>query len=95
MKWLIALLWLQLIHLTCCIVHFTEEENTPRVHAFYYLWYGSPEHDGGWKHWDHEVLPHWEDRINEKFKETIGTRHDPPGRLYSPFELNLNIRLKP
>ena len=78
-------MWLQLICHTSCKVHFNEEENTSRVHAFYYLWYGNPEHDGGWKHWNHEVLPHWEDRINEKFKETVGTLHEPPGRLHSPF----------
>ena len=25
------------------------------VHAFFYLWYGTPEVDGSWRHWDHEV----------------------------------------
>ena len=85
MKWLLFFIWLQLLCLTCSVIHFDDEENTPRVHAFYYLWYGSPEHDGSWRHWDHEVLPHWESRINERFKETVGTRHLPPGRLHSPF----------
>jgi hypothetical protein len=37
------------------------------VHAFYYLWYGTPEHDGDYKHWDHEVLPHWNEAVQEKF----------------------------
>ena len=23
----------------------------PRVHAFYYPWYGNPTVDGGWSHW--------------------------------------------
>eukprot|EP00887_Chlorella_sp_A99_P008104 scaffold12.g8104.t1 len=29
------------------------------VLAAYYLWYGNPEFDGDYKHWNHEVLPHW------------------------------------
>ena len=31
--------------------------------AFYYLWYGTPETDGAWRHWDHAVLPHWDARV--------------------------------
>ncbi len=31
------------------------------VHTFYYNWYASPELDGQYAHWDHEVLPHWSD----------------------------------
>ena len=41
------------------------------VHAFFYLWYGTPEVDGHYMHWDHEVLPHWEERINERFRGTL------------------------
>lgn len=37
------------------------------VHAFYYLWYGTPEHDGDYKHWNHEVLAHWNEAVQEKF----------------------------
>jgi glycoprotein endo-alpha-1,2-mannosidase len=35
-----------------------EAGDTPsaRLHAFYYPWYGTPEVDGGWSHWNHEVL---------------------------------------
>ena len=29
-----------------------------RTFIFYYLWYGNPQHNGRWQHWDHEVLPH-------------------------------------
>ena len=32
-----------------------------KAHIFYYSWYGSPEHDGAYSHWDHEILPHWSD----------------------------------
>jgi glycoprotein endo-alpha-1,2-mannosidase len=56
----------------------------PSVHAFFYIWYGTPAHDGKYLHWDHEVLPHWETRINEAYP-TVGTRHYPPSNLHSPY----------
>lgn len=31
------------------------------VHTFYYSWYGNPEHDGSYSHWNHQILPHWVD----------------------------------
>ena len=31
------------------------------VHTFYYGWYGNPEIDGQYYHWDHLILPHWID----------------------------------
>ena len=64
------------------------------VHAFFYLWYGAPAPDGapapgsskdeGWKHWNHEVLPHWTEQVNSQYPE-IGSRFTPPGNLHSPF----------
>jgi len=53
------------------------------VHAFYYLWYGTPEVDGAYKHWDHEVLPHWSEAVRQKFPH--GVRFKPPEELHSPF----------
>ena len=38
-----------------------------RVHAFFYLWYGNPEVDGKWQHWDHEVLPHWDASLRDRY----------------------------
>jgi len=32
----------------------------PNVHLFYYGWYGTPEHDGRWWHWDHEYISPWD-----------------------------------
>ena len=32
-----------------------------RVHAFYYGWYGNPETDGNYNHWNHPIAPHWSD----------------------------------
>lgn len=31
------------------------------IHTFYYNWYGNPETDGEFKHWKHDILPHWSD----------------------------------
>lgn len=54
------------------------------VHAFMYLWYGEPDTDGAYKHWNHEVLPHWEPRINTMYPN-IGKRFNPPRDVHSPF----------
>lgn len=54
------------------------------VHAFMYLWYGNPQTDGRYLHWDHEVLPHWEERINTRFPE-VGQRFEPPSNIHSPY----------
>ena len=57
-----------------------------KVHAFYYLWYGVPEHNNGkYLHWNHEVLPHWDDVQNIKLKNVIGKRFNPPEEIHSPF----------
>ncbi|GIL86818.1 hypothetical protein Vretimale_15613 [Volvox reticuliferus] len=53
-----------------------------RVHAFYYLWYTEPS-EGGWTHWDHEVLSHWDAKIAGKFPH--GMRFEPPDCLHSPY----------
>ena len=57
---------------------------SPQVHAFMYLWYGEPNTDGKYLHWNHEVLLHWEQRINEQFPE-VGMRFEPPGNIHSPY----------
>lgn len=62
----------------------TSSSSKHPVHAFYYLWYGNPQHDGEYKHWNHEVLPHWEARINQRYPN-IGKRFQPPSLLHSPF----------
>lgn len=54
------------------------------VHAFMYLWYGNPDTDGKYLHWDHEVLPHWEERINSRYPE-VGQRFEPPSNIHSPY----------
>lgn len=60
------------------------------VHAFYYIWYNAPTNgtasDGSssYQHWNHEVLPHWTESVNQKYAQ-IGTRFQPPQHLHSPF----------
>ena len=55
----------------------------PVVHAAFYLWYGTPEHDGKWLHWDHATLPHWTAEMNQRFVPNIPFR--PPDEPHSPF----------
>jgi len=32
-----------------------------KVHTFYYSWYGTPEYDGKYAHWNHSIIPHYRD----------------------------------
>ncbi|KAI7837064.1 hypothetical protein COHA_009063 [Chlorella ohadii] len=52
--------------------------------AFVYCWYGNPEHDGEYKHWNHEVLPHWQEHVSRQYPQ-IGRRFQPPQQLHSPY----------
>ncbi|PSC70263.1 glyco endo-alpha-1,2-mannosidase [Micractinium conductrix] len=72
--------------LTCrtTVVQCLELDPKLRTHAFYYAWYGTPGVDGRWKHWDHEVLPHWTPQVSAQYP-AIGTRFKPPQALHSPF----------
>lgn len=54
------------------------------VLAFYYLWYGNPETDGRYMHWNHSVLPHWTPAVNKRFSN-IGQSHEPPDRIHATF----------
>ena len=59
---------------------------TGSVHAFFYLWYGEPTTDGGeYRHWNHEVLPHWTEATRQRFPHGAGTRFRPPVYIHSPF----------
>ena len=55
----------------------------PTIFAAFYLWYGTPEHDGRWAHWDHATLPHWTSRMNELYPP--GRPFRPPDEPHSPF----------
>jgi len=45
------------------------------VHAFYYAWYGAPEVDGKWVHWNHEYIPPWDK--NDHHVYPTGAHHPP------------------
>ncbi len=34
--------------------------------AFYYVWYGEPRVDGAYMHWNHSILPHWNENVRSK-----------------------------
>lgn len=54
------------------------------VLAFYYLWYGNPQTDGRYMHWNHSVLPHWTPAVNARYPN-IGKSHEPPARIHAKF----------
>lgn len=54
----------------------------PRVHVFYYPWYGNPEFDSVFLHWNHEYLSNWDK--NDKAEYPSG-RHQPPEDIGANF----------
>ena len=79
--------------LLVCLCGAIPEETTRgfgnEVHTFMYIWYGAPtaNEDSGmteYKHWDHEVLPHWEARVNKDYPQ-VGSHFKPPRELHSPY----------
>ncbi len=58
------------------------------VHTFYYGWYGNPDTDGEYLHWNHAILPHWSDTTwdnagNFPGGEDIGADYYPQLGCYS------------
>lgn len=60
-----------------------EVEPDPRVHAFYYPWYGTAERDGEWRHWAHDQMGDVKDRVRYPGDENIGADFYPAGGCYS------------
>lgn len=57
---------------------------TERCHAFYYGWYGNPETDGRWVHWDHPVAARTPEQEHTCVPpEDIGADFYPARGLYS------------
>ena len=52
------------------------------IHAFYYMWYGSPEFDGRYLHWNHRYLPHWQQSVTNQHPKG---RHVPPNDIGASF----------
>lgn len=64
-------------------LQYLHEQLREKVMAFYYVWYGAPETDDQYQHWNHEVLPHWDAKQKHSFE--FGSRFDPPKNVHSPF----------
>ena len=61
-----------------------EVETCKQVHIFYYPWYGNPESDGQWFHWDQGEIPQGKGTIEpRKPPEDIGASYYPEMGLYS------------
>ncbi|XP_061177404.1 glycoprotein endo-alpha-1,2-mannosidase-like [Saccostrea echinata] len=54
------------------------------IHIFYYPWYGNPEHDGKYYHWNHPYLPHWEKAEAAKWPSGKHVPPDDIGANYYP-----------
>jgi hypothetical protein len=52
------------------------------VHVFYYPWYGNPEKDGKYMHWNHQYLPHWRKEVADKWAKG---NHKPPDDIGANF----------
>ncbi|CAB1350915.1 unnamed protein product [Coregonus sp. 'balchen'] len=52
------------------------------VQIFYYLWYGTPQMDGKYIHWDHVLVPHWDPKIAASHAKG---RHTPPEDIAASF----------
>ncbi|NP_001086682.1 glycoprotein endo-alpha-1,2-mannosidase [Xenopus laevis] len=52
------------------------------LHIFYYTWYGNPQFDGKYIHWNHPLLKHWDAKIANSFP--LG-KHNPPDDVGANF----------
>ncbi|TWO34695.1 alpha-mannosidase [Seonamhaeicola sediminis] len=64
------------------------------AHIFYYNWYGSQKKDGEYRHWAHEVIPHWSDSTWNNVKgfsggDDIGANFYPALGCYSSNDKNI------
>ncbi|XP_053315428.1 glycoprotein endo-alpha-1,2-mannosidase [Spea bombifrons] len=51
-------------------------------HTFYYTWYGNPQFDGKYIHWNHPLLKHWDAKISNNFPSGV---HNPPDDIGANF----------
>ena len=70
------------------ILTFNKNFNKHNAHIFYYNWYGNPQFDKTYRHWNHDVLPHWSDKTWDNLppydgKEDIGANFYPSLGAYS------------
>ncbi|KAM4687253.1 glycoprotein endo-alpha-1,2-mannosidase isoform 1-T3 [Discoglossus pictus] len=62
----------------------TEEWPAPNdhFHVFYYTWYGNPQFDDKYIHWNHPFLKHWDAKIAENYPKGA---HRPPEDIGANF----------
>ena len=68
--------------------HTTENGVNYKVHTFYYGWYGNPEYDGKYHHWNHQIIPHhldstWNNAGNFPGGDDISANFYPESGSYS------------
>lgn len=84
-----ALLLFTLIFFTSCrhinrVIYPVDD----RIHTFYYAWFGNPETDGEYHHWNHGIIPHhidttWNNAGGYPGGEDIGANFYPKLGSYS------------
>ncbi|XP_053566529.1 glycoprotein endo-alpha-1,2-mannosidase [Bombina bombina] len=52
------------------------------IHVFYYTWYGSPQFNDKYIHWNHPLLKHWDTKVANSFPTG---RHNPPDDVGADF----------
>jgi glycoprotein endo-alpha-1,2-mannosidase len=57
-----------------------QQDSTCRVHVFFYAWYGNPQVDGNWSHWNHQILPFWNPSLASQWPTGV---FQPPGDVGS------------
>ncbi|KAG8582257.1 hypothetical protein GDO81_007972 [Engystomops pustulosus] len=57
-------------------------------HVFYYTWYGNPQFDGKYIHWNHDLLKHWDAKIANNYPTG---KHNPPEDIGSNFYPELGL----
>ncbi|XP_052243732.1 glycoprotein endo-alpha-1,2-mannosidase-like isoform X1 [Dreissena polymorpha] len=62
----------------------TSAEPNYNVHVFYYPWYGNPEHDGKFLHWNHAIIEHWNKQEALKWPKGMHSPPDNVGANYYP-----------
>lgn len=62
MKFLFINLMIVVLILTTHCNKSTVKKTSDKVHTFYYAWYGNPKNDGKYRHWNHQILPHWSNK---------------------------------
>jgi len=54
------------------------------VHVFYYPWYGNPNFDQKYIHWNHRYLPHWNPQVARMYSQNVHVPPEDIGSSYYP-----------